>query len=175
MAKRGQRRTWTLLVLAAAMSAVTCSNGGGLTPTQPAAPSEPWRLTLTLVVQNADQFNATLNEASVWLNFPGDIGPESVERGMEYVEIGRAQCSTGGPCGELSIVAADRYLGAGEYRIDVRIDEQKGFVNDYLGGGAGSTWSATTPTGRRLAGTFEQQRNSSCRWNEGFSWTIELD
>ena len=73
------------------------------------------------------------------------------------------------------IDAADQYVGPGEYRVEVKIDQQKGIANDYLGGGAGSSWSATTDTGRKLSGYFEQQRNSRCHCNEGFSWTIELD
>ena len=175
MTKKSKRRIWSLLVLAAAMSAITCGNGGGLPPTQPAAPSEQWLLTLTIVVKNADQVSATLQEASGWVNPQGAGSPESVELGMDSLEIGRGQCSTADPCAKLSIIATDQNLGPGEYRIDVKIDRQKGFVNDYLGGGATSTWSATTASGRSLAGTFVEKRNSNCHCNEGFSWTIELE
>ena len=175
MARKSKRWIWSLLVLAAAMSTITCGNGGGLPPTQPALPAEQWLLTLTIVVQNADQLSPTLKEASVWLNSQVESSPDSMELGMESLEIGRNACPTAEPCGELSIVATDRYIRPGEYRVDVKIDWQMGFVNDYLGGGAASTWSATTATGRSLAGTFEEKRNSNCHPNEGFSWTIELD
>ena len=175
MARKSKRWIWSLPVLVAAMNAITCGNGGGLAPTQPAAPSEQWLLTLTIVVRNADQLRPTLQEASVWLNPQVESSRDSMERGMESSELGRNACPVTEPCGELSIAAMDRYIGPGQYRVEVKIDRQMGFVNDYLGGGSASGWTATTTTGRSLAGTFEQKRNGDCHSNEGFHWTIELD
>ena len=162
-----ESRSWAMaLLLAIGWNLLwSCGGGGSSSYSSPTAPFAPpsttnWNLSVTLSVRNTNTDQATLLEASVWL---------------DGVEIGRTDCSGLEPCNAIGVHGSAIAL-SGSHELELRVDQQVNPPNDYGAGGGANIWVASDIDGSRgiRRGIFSLKRDFRLDTGEGFTWLISF-